>query len=163
MECVSQIHQETNQRIYDRNIPSQLLQPYLDIRPVMTKYTFFPMVDGRAAVSVPLQKMPKYSTVSVFNPGNRSAPWSGFNPNIESELRNQIFALQKSSQAVYIPSSSSDLYTYSYSPNTNTNNQNPHSLLFEKPKFHSFHPNVNPKRIGGNMFMNATRCQLKEL
>ena len=30
--CVSKIHQETNKRIYDRNIPSQMLQPYIDVR-----------------------------------------------------------------------------------------------------------------------------------
>ena len=41
---VSKIHQETNARIYDRNIPSQMLQPYIDSRPVMTKYSYFPIV-----------------------------------------------------------------------------------------------------------------------
>ena len=40
--CVSQIHNQTNTRIYDRNIPSQVLQPYLNVRPVMTKYSFLP-------------------------------------------------------------------------------------------------------------------------
>jgi hypothetical protein len=162
MECVSKIHEQTNQRIYDRNIPSQVLQPYLDVRPVMTKYAYFPIVDGRADVYVPLQKLPKYSTTAVFNPGNRAAPWSGYNANLESELRNQVFALQKCSQAVYIPSSASDLYTYSYTPNSAAP-INTHALLFEKPKFNSFNPNVNAARIGGNVFMNATRCQLKEL
>ena len=29
-ECVSDIHKHTNNRIYDRNIPSQVLQPYLE-------------------------------------------------------------------------------------------------------------------------------------
>ena len=40
------------------------------------------------------------------------APFSGFveNVDVESVLRNQIFALQKNDQAVYVPSSKSDLY-----------------------------------------------------
>ena len=42
---VSKIHEETNTRIYDRNIPSQMLQPYIDVRPVMTKYSYFPMFE----------------------------------------------------------------------------------------------------------------------
>ena len=39
VSCVSKMHEQTNTRIYDRNIPSQMLQPYLDVRPVMTKYS----------------------------------------------------------------------------------------------------------------------------
>jgi hypothetical protein len=42
-ECVADIHNITNMRIYDRNIPSQMLQPYIDVRPVMTKYSYFPI------------------------------------------------------------------------------------------------------------------------
>jgi len=38
---VSKIHEETNTRIYDRNIPSQMLQPYIDVRPVMTNIRIF--------------------------------------------------------------------------------------------------------------------------
>ena len=53
-ECVSDIHKQTNQRIYSRNIPSQMLQPYIDVRPVMTKYSYFPIVDPRKNISVPL-------------------------------------------------------------------------------------------------------------
>jgi len=41
-ECVSEIHKQTNNRIYDRNLPSQPLQQYIDVRPVMTKYSYFP-------------------------------------------------------------------------------------------------------------------------
>ena len=53
-ESVAQIHQQTNARIYDRNIPSKVLQPYVDVRPVMTKYSYFPIVDPRKEVQVPL-------------------------------------------------------------------------------------------------------------
>jgi hypothetical protein len=46
-ECNSTMQEQTNRRIYDRNIPSQMLQPYLDVRPVMTKYSYFPIVDPK--------------------------------------------------------------------------------------------------------------------
>ena len=92
---VSKIHEETNTRIYDRNIPSQMLQPYIDVRPVMTKYSYFPIVDPRKNNSVPLTVQPTFNPHKVFNPGNTTSPWSGFasNVNTESELRNQIYAL----------------------------------------------------------------------
>ena len=53
-ECVSDIHNQTNQRIYGRNIPSQMLQPYVDVRPVMTKYSYLPIVDPRKSINVKL-------------------------------------------------------------------------------------------------------------
>ena len=75
---VSKIHQETNTRIYDRNIPSQILQPYLDVRPVMTKYSYFPVVDPRKNITTTLNVQPTFSPHTVFNPGNTQSPWSGF-------------------------------------------------------------------------------------
>ena len=130
--CVSKIHEQTNDRIYNRNIPSQMLQPYLDVRPVMTKYSYFPIVDPRKKINEPLKQMPTYNVNTVFNPGNTQSPWSGFssNINLESELRNQVFALQSCDQAVYVPNSTSDLYNYSFTPKQTTSG---HSLLFQKP------------------------------
>jgi hypothetical protein len=164
-ECVKNIHQQTNQRIYDRNIPSQPLQPYLDVRPVLTKYSYFSIVDPRKEISVRLEQRPTYNSQQVFNPGNTQSPWSGFASNInkESELRNQIYALQKCSQAVYVPNSSSDLYEYSFQPTPTSINNNTHSLLFAKEKFEQFNPNPAPKIIGSAMFHNSTRAQVKDL
>ena len=162
-ECVEKIHEQTNHRIYDRNIPSQPLQPYLDVRPVLTKYSYFPIVDPRRQVGVRLEQMPTYNQHTVFNPGNTQGPWSGFASkiNTESELRNQIYALQKCSQAVYVPDSSSDLYEYSFKPKNSVHN--PHSLLFQHESFEHFNPNPAPKFIGSAMFHNATRAQIKDL
>ena len=84
--CVSKIHEQTNQRISDRNIPSQMLQPYLNVRPVMTKYSYFPIVDPRKPINVPLKQMPTYNVNTMFNPGNDTAPWSGFASNINLEF-----------------------------------------------------------------------------
>jgi len=160
--CVSQIHKQTNERIYDRNIPSQMLQPYIDVRPVMTKYSYFPIVDPRKELSVNLINQPTYNVSRVFNPGNREAPWSGFatNINTESELRNQIYALQKCSQAVYVPNSNSDLYTYGFKPSPTPQT---HSLLFEQSNFCDFNPNPNDQVIGSELFNNPTRVQVRDL
>jgi len=162
-ECVSEIHNETNRRIYDRNVPSQMLQQYLDVRPVMTKYSHFPIVDPRKEVNVRMNQYPTFNPHIMFNPGNTQSPWSGFasNINTESELRNQIYALQKCSQSVYVPGSNSDLYTYSFKPNMNQFQQ--HNLLFNKDSFDSFNPNPNPKVVGTYMFANPTRAQIKDL
>ena len=155
----STITNETNNRIYDRNIPSQPLQPYLDVRPVMTKYSIMPIVDPRKENSVKLNQLPSYNVHNVFNPGNTESPWSGFNVNNESILRNQIFALQKCSQSEYVPSSNSDLYKWSFKPNNNV--KQTHDLLFEKEKFSDFNP--NPDKLGHELFYNSTRVQVKEL
>lgn len=162
-ECVEKIHEQTNHRIYDRNIPSQPLQPYLDVRPVLTKYSYFPIVDPRRQVGVPLKQLPTYNQHTVFNPGNTQGPWSGFASkiNTESELRNQLYALQKCSQAVYVPNSTSDLYQYSFQPTRGP--ENSHSLLFAQETFQQFNPNPAPNYIGSAMFHNATRAQIKDL
>ncbi len=161
---VSKMQEQTNTRIYDRNIPSQMLQPYLNVRPVMTKYSHLPIVDPRKEVNVKLKQMPTYNSQSIFNPGNTKSPWSGFasNVNLESELRNQVFALQKCDQAVYVPSSNSDLYKYSYNPN-NAKQSQTHSLLFQKENFCDFNPNPDHKIVGAGMFYNSTRIQIKEI
>jgi hypothetical protein len=162
-ECVSNIHKETNQRIYDRNIPSQMLQPYLDVRPVMTKYSYFPIVDPRKEINVQLQQTPTYNVNNIFNPGNTRSPWSGFASNInkESELRNQIYALQKCSQSVYVPNSSSDLYQHNF--NSVKQQQSSHSLLFTNESFSDFNPNPHSNIIGVGIFNNSTRTQVKDL
>ena len=160
-ECASQITNSINNRIYDRNIPSQTLQPYLNVRPVMTKYSTMPIVDPRAPVKTPLIKQPTYNSNNVFNPGTRQAPWSGFatNINTESELRNQIYALQSCSQAVYVPSTDSDLYNFGFKTKSDT--QQPFPGLFQKDYFNSFNP--NPENVGQGLFQNYTRQEIRGL
>ena len=155
----SQRVDSANLRIYERNIPSQLLQPYLSVRPVMTKYSLMPIVDPRAPINVPMEQLPIYNSEKVFNPGNATAPWSGYasNVNVESDLQNRIFALQKCSQAVYVPSSNSDLYQFGFKPNNET--AQPFPNLFKDEHFSDFNP--NPENIGFGVFQNATRQQLK--
>ena len=159
---VSTIHEETNSRIYDRNIPSKVLQPYINVRPVMTKYSHLPIVDPRKQNSVPLMHAPNFSPSQVFNPGNTKSPWAGFASavNVESELRNQIYALQKCSQAVYVPNSRSDMYQVNLGQ---SNQPVQHSLLFEEDHFDNFNPNPNSKFVGTGIFNNSTRWQIQDM
>ena len=153
-----------NRRTYIRNVPSQPLQPYLNARPVLTKYSIMPIVDPRREISTPLIQQATYNPSQIFNPGNDFAPWSGFasNVNRESELRNQIFALQECSQATYIPKSNSSLYNINWkNPGTPVNQ--PFPDLFNKQEFGPTNTNDESKKIGYALFNNATRQQLKEL
>jgi hypothetical protein len=161
-QCHSNLQRDIDNKIYDRNIPSQFLQPYLDVRPVMTKYSRLPIVDPRVQPRVQLQQQPTYNVNKVFNPGNTRSPWSGFvsNVNLESELRNQIFALQKCSQAVYVPNSTSDLYQHTI-PQTSSSSQQPFQLLFKKENFNGFNP--NPYNFGKSVFNNNTRNENRNL
>jgi hypothetical protein len=162
-ECNSDVQKATNHRIYDRNIPSQFLQPYLSVRPVMTKYSIMPIVDPRAPINVPMIQMPVYNSEKVFNPGNTQSPWSGFAAaiNTESELRNQIYALQSCSQAVYVPNSTSDLYQYSFATQRPDKHLQPFQGLFQEEHFNSFNPNT--ENVGNGLFNNYTRQQLRDL
>ena len=162
-ECPTDMQEKMNREIYMRNIPTKQLQPYLDVRPVMTKYSYLPIVDPRSSINEKLIEEPIYNINTTFNPGNRQAPWSGFvtNINVESELRNQIYALQKCSQAVYVPNSNSDLYELSFT--TKHVDLGDKHLLFKEESFKEFNPNPDPKVLGVNLFNNNTRVQLQDM
>ena len=153
----AQIHFQTNQRIYDRNIPSAPLQPYLSVPPASTKYSIMPVVDPRRQLNVPLRVMPTFNPSTTFNPGNDEGPYSGYatNINVESELKNQIYALQSCDQAVYVPNSNSDLYNYGFTPGTNMTQ--PFPDLFNKQQFDQC--NRLPEQIQQVLFYNPTRTQ----
>jgi len=161
-ETSREIHQETNTRIYQRNLPSQLLQSYIDVRPVSTKYSLLPIVDPRAKPTVPYIAQPDFHIATTFNPGDRPSPWSGFSPNIniESELRNQVFALQRCNQAVYIPATLSDLYDNKTIPQNNQIQQ-PFPGLFQTERFSDFNP--NPENVGQHIFLNNTRMEFRDI
>lgn len=163
-ECSSTIQNQTNTRIYNRNIPSQTLQPYIDVRAVPTKYSIMPIVDPRREISMELKQRPTYNSQQMFNPGNTRSPWSGFatSINVESELRNQVYALQRCSQSVYVPNSDSDLYNVRFRSNSpQPSQQQPFPDLFRQQKFNEFNPNPNPDKDG--LFLNSTRLQVKNI
>jgi len=150
---------ELNNRIAERNIPSKELQPQYSIRPTSTKYGYMPILDQYNKSSIPLNSYTPYSTKTVFNPGNAKAPWNGFsnNINIESKLRNQFFALQKCEQSEFVTSSTSDLYQTKIDY---TQQKQTHPLLFDKPDLAPFNPNIH--NLGGSLFNNHTRYQIKD-
>jgi hypothetical protein len=153
----------TYQRSSRRNIPSQPLQSYLSSRPVQTKYTVFPIVDPTRQINEALKQHSTYDISKVFNPGNAKSPWSGYasNVNHESELRNQIYALQDCSAATYVPSSNSSLYNVKWQNSTQVTQ--PFPDLFKNEDFCSFNPNPDSNLVGYSIFNNSTRQQMKEM
>jgi len=158
--CASQRANTMNERAYSRLIPSQPLQPYLSVAPVQTKYTIFPVVNHRTPANERVTQQPVYNIRGTFNPGT-SAPWSGFASeiNTESSLRNQIYAIQKCSQAVYVPKSTSELYNVQFSVNNNQATQ-PFPNLFAN----YVAPNDSAKTMskGPSLFNNSTRTMIQE-
>jgi len=151
---------EINDKLYSRNVPSDFLKPSLSAIPVSTKYTTMPILDQRRKPEEELNTYSHFSTNEIFNPGNSKSPWDGFvsNVNLESHLRNQFFALQKSDKAVYVPSSESELYNAHV---VASNIEQNHPMLFDNTPFNEFNPNT--LNLGKDNFNNNTRIQLKNL
>ena len=78
--------------------------------------------------------------------------------NKESQLRNQFFALQKCEQPNYVPSTTSDMYQVQV---TGRPEAQPFPGLFVESELAPFNPNVC--NLGGNIFDNCTRQQLKNV
>jgi hypothetical protein len=154
---VSEINHITNERIYERTQPSAPLRPYYQPRSQHTKYTKFMTHTEPLVSDEPIVSHPPYSPSKVFYPASRSAPWSGFanNIDIESDMRNQFYGIQKSPQATYVPDSSSDLYTLQSFAHPDRENIQQHVLLFEESKHALFNPNT--KNISNATFNNSTR------
>lgn len=164
---------ELNTRIFGRFQPDRQLQPNFSFASVPTKYAHFPIIDRRTPAKIAINNVGVgYSTGEFFVPpmGGRG-PVAGFidQVNTESVLRNQGFALQRGAdQAIYVPSSNSDLYKVSVESRPlpidgNINSANSHPELFSRP---TFDPSPNPNitaapAIGRDFFMNNTRTQLR--
>ena len=162
--CSSDNQAQMNRQLYERNVPSQMLQPYLDVRPLSTKYTFLPIVDPRVSIKTPLIQQPTYNIKHTFNPGNTKGPWSGFSSQVEEEssLRNQYFALQKCNQAVYVPNSDSDLYkapVFLKKSDDVLLGKTP--FLFQEETYLSPNSGMGEKK-DTSLFLNNTRMQRKE-
>jgi hypothetical protein len=97
--------EELNARISSRMKPSSAPHVVFSPRPASTKHMLFPLVDAVPPSTVPITSRPPVS----FLPGNY-APFSGFDVDSDSELRNIKYAIQSDVRATYVPSSKSDLY-----------------------------------------------------
>lgn len=152
---------ELNDRTLARFATDAPLQPNLNRRPVPTKYARFPVIDRVAEAHIPIRTYSDFSSDSNFAPIQGKGPFSGFKVCDESNLRNQYFAIQSAPQAVYIPSSSSDLYKVTIAPDSRREPQ-PFLGLFDQYSMNPFAPirNSDPK-IGSDTFLNNTRIQLR--
>ena len=150
---------EINSRISERNIPSAMLRPAFDVRPLSSKYATLPILETRPVSTVPLQSYQQFTTETVFNPGNARAPWRGWaeRVNVESSLRNQFFALQRNDRAAYVPNSNSDLYNVTVIAR---DVEQPNPYLFNNGASDFEPTNVNPYGLGKLLFDNSTRYQL---
>jgi len=154
--CNQHLTKEISENIFNRNIPSQPLQPHLNSRSVGTRFTM-PIVDCRNKGNVPIVDYKSYSQHQQFNPGY-GAPYVGYCKNIdnESKLFNYFNPLQKAQQGIYIPSSQSDLYNHlSLTPSKQAN------LAQKKEDFNNFNP--NECNIARNSLYNHTRQQTKNI
>lgn len=153
-------YQQLNERIAERNVPSGNLQSYFSVRPVSTKYSLMPIFDQYKPSDVKIPITQNYNIGKTFNPGNSQGPWSGYanNVDIETVLRNQVFALQKGDKSVYVPSSNSDLYMYEV---VGRNETQTHPYLFKNEQLPNFNPNT--LNLGNEVFNNATRQQFKSI
>jgi len=162
--------EELNERIYSRNIPDTHLENWFSPQSFSTRFVKMPSIRGHRSQNVIVQppdliqvENPPYNTERTFAAVTRTAPFRGFSSkvDIESSLHNQFYALQKSDQSVYIPSSQSDLYNVTavgrYENQT-------HPELFTKYDLGNGttnHPNIS--NIGQDKWFNHTRTQLRNV
>jgi hypothetical protein len=150
---------ELNERLFQRVIPTNELQPNFDPRPVSTKYSLFPILDPRSPTTYPINRVGDYNTETSFAPMTNRGPVNGFlsNVDIESKLRSQFFALQRGvGQNTYIPSSQSDLYNIGQI----VGRQEAQPFDFRKDEY--FSPNIiHLNGIGTATFANHTREQMR--
>lgn len=159
--CNQERANELNERLYKRNIPSSVLQPSFSLRPASTKYDHMSIFDkrtGNQSTSVQIKRQPTFNVNTTFNPGNSTAPWSGYatNVNDESKLRNQFFALQKCEQSNWVPSTNSDLYNVVV---VGRKENQAFPYLFAQDTYNQFNPNT--QNLGNDLWNNHTRQQLK--
>jgi len=158
----SLINDATNSRINARDYPSAPLQPLYQTRSLPTRQTKLMIESPELESTVPLHETPVYKPSEVFYPANRNAPFNGYMAAVdaESELRNINYALQKCSQATYVPDSGSDMYTLkSFTLPDHTNKQT-HAMLFKEQEFAI--KNVNPTSMCQGVFNNCSRQEIKK-
>lgn len=173
--CNQERTQRLNDRIYERNLPSQDMQMTFDPRPVRTRQVLFPMLDCYMPSTTPIIERSTYTQDQVFNPGT-SAPFNGYQSGIDSEsqLQNRFFPHQKAIQSKYIPSTHSNMYQHQI---TSADSQpihqyevaqDPYMDLYTSAEHHARetygHPHPNPhKEVGGDLFYNHTKVQVKNI
>ncbi len=165
--CNNERVDELNERISDRNLPSDKMQIVFDPRPQTTRRMMYPAFHTQSLdVTTPIELQKPFNPFTQFNPGSR-APFSGYATNIdqESRMKNIFMPIQKyTGQTQYVPSTKSDLYNMKHLKSIRSKdntNEIPHSELFREQEFSPFNP--NECNIGNDLFNNHTRMQTRNI
>jgi len=157
--------EELNNRITDRRFPDVDFRPNFSPRPVMTKYTLFPIIDHRENATVKIDPYLDYYPEVMFNPGNARGPVSGYRNrvDVETDLRNQTRPLVPVDVIgnQYIPALNGDLYTVAVTPGQPVVQPHPH--LFDNFDYQSSNTNLETTAVGSDLFNNCTRIQIRGL
>ena len=156
-------NQLLNKRIYQRNIPSQVIHQSMDPRMAPTRQVLFPGLDTWKQSATPILSNEGYNQGTQFNPGTK-APYSGYATfvDVESRLHNSFAPTQKYTVlGKFVPSTASDLYRNSVEENLAKQHEQPFPALFTEEQFGP--KNVNPMNLGNLAFNNATRQQVKNI
>ena len=159
---VAQKNNEMNNQIYSRNLSAAPMQPYFSLRATPTKYTKLMTTLPAPSDNETIKTLPVHCPHNTFYPANRAAPYTGFSNKVdrESELRNQLFALQKCPQSAYVPSSGSDLYSLDMFSLPEQADHQSHPLLFKQEQFNTF----DPRKIeSSGRFNEHTRQEIKNV
>lgn len=150
-----------NAKLYERNVPSQPLRSFLDVRPQNTKYTtVMPVVDNVNTASIKQPVM--HNAIGTFNPGTY-APWYGYAANIDKET--DLHNSKMSQRGTFGASSASDMYKFTWSNNNDPNSKVPQPFvnLFKTEKFNK---TVVPNAVeenAGNFFNESTRHNIRSM
>tara|TARA_Y100000768_G_scaffold2261_1_gene1687 strand:+ start:11074 stop:11568 length:495 start_codon:yes stop_codon:yes gene_type:complete len=155
--------EELNNRLNSRLTFSNILEPVFDPRPNGTRGGLSSHDDTEA--SVPLNNYENYNPETMFAPMTKTGPYKGYAKRIhlENELRHQFFALQRSENGIFIPSSQSDLYSNDVPPKPNNyeDRKHEHNELFVEEGFANFDPTENIE-ARETLFNNHTQQYVKD-
>lgn len=151
-----------NDLIYNRNIPDEILRPNLGFRSTTTRQAIFPTAPIKREATVPIYSIPGHCVQTNFSPATRMGPTATYlaNIDVETKLQGRVYALQRSDESVYVPSSTSDLYNVNVEKGAPV--EQPCPLLFERQTYNTKVSSIANK-IGNDHLYNNTRVQLKSL
>tara|TARA_Y100000591_G_C21733069_1_gene645181 strand:+ start:339 stop:854 length:516 start_codon:yes stop_codon:yes gene_type:complete len=158
--CQFERTDELSRRTYNRNLASKQMVPKYFSRPVSNRRTLMPVVDTVKKSSVKKGVFADFNMKKDFIPGT-NGPYTGYSNNIdvETQLFNRFFPLQKCPQNKFIPDSKSSLY------NMHVPKTEPVNIPFNelnKP-FEPIEFNPNSCNLSSDLFFNHTRQQIKNV
>tara|TARA_Y100000389_G_scaffold204152_1_gene255261 strand:- start:2693 stop:3169 length:477 start_codon:yes stop_codon:yes gene_type:complete len=143
-----------NNKIYNRNIPSNNIEPVFDPRPLSMKYN---LKEREPKVSE--KQYSDFDTNTIFYPGTKKPTFSQFSNKIDLETEllhyNNKFNVNNNSDLYNNNSNNRDIINNDYSEITS-------DYLLEKQESNYINEN-NLLTLGNDIFNNNTRIQLKNI